>query len=81
MTLGGTGKVCGDRHLMIGDGAVVLNDVPARKENPVRLDRTLSHTMDHTSHMSKWSDYVIQRPNCFVKFRDWIGSFFVLSCK
>ncbi|CAN4097157.1 unnamed protein product [Withania somnifera] len=96
VTLGGTGKVCGDRHPKIGDGvligagtcvlgnvriedgakigagSVVLMEVPARttavgnparliggKENPVKLDKIPSLTMDHTSHMSDWSDYVI----------------------
>ncbi|GLT56972.1 hypothetical protein SLA2020_299840 [Shorea laevis] len=96
VTLGGTGKVAGDRHpkigngvligagtcilgnIRIGDGAkvgagsVVLKEVPARttavgnparllggKENPIKLDRIPSHTMDHTSHIAEWSDYVI----------------------
>ncbi|KAJ8534419.1 hypothetical protein K7X08_016147 [Anisodus acutangulus] len=96
VTLGGTGKVCGDRHPKIGDGVligagtcvlgnvriedgakigtgfVVLMEVPARttavgnparliggKANPMKLDKILSLTMDHTSHMSEWSDYVI----------------------
>lgn len=96
VTLGGTGKVCGDRHPKIGDGvligagtcilgnirigdgakigacSVVLKDVPARttavgnparliggKENPIKLDKIPSFTMDHTSHISEWSDYVI----------------------
>ncbi|XP_055807715.1 serine acetyltransferase 1, chloroplastic-like [Solanum dulcamara] len=96
VTLGGTGKVCGDRHPKIGDGvligagtcvlgnviiedgakigagSVVLMEVPARttavgnparliggKENPIKLDKIPSLTMDHTSHMSDWSDYVI----------------------
>ncbi|XP_028789558.1 serine acetyltransferase 1, chloroplastic-like isoform X2 [Neltuma alba] len=56
----------------IGAGSVVLKDVPpmttavgnpARliggKANPVRLDKIPSFTMDHTSHISEWSDYVI----------------------
>ncbi|KAM3286949.1 serine acetyltransferase 1, chloroplastic [Capsicum chacoense] len=96
VTLGGTGKMCGDRHPKIGDGvligagtcvlgnvriedgakvgagSVVLMEVPARttavgnparliggKENPIKLDKIPSLTMDHTSHMSDWSDYVI----------------------
>lgn len=96
VTLGGTGKACGDRHPKIGDGvligagtcvlgnvrigdgakigagSVVLKEVPLRvtavgnparliggKENPIRLDKIPSLTMDHTSHISEWSDYVI----------------------
>ncbi|GAB2230027.1 hypothetical protein Droror1_Dr00014283 [Drosera rotundifolia] len=56
----------------IGAGSVVLKAVPARttavgnparllggKENPVRLDKMPSFTMDHTSHIYEWSDYVI----------------------
>ncbi|CAI9773386.1 unnamed protein product [Fraxinus pennsylvanica] len=95
VTLGGTGKVSGDRHPKIGDGvligagtcvlgnvriedgakigagSVVLKQVPARttavgnpakliggKENPIKLDKIPSLTMDHTSDISKWSDYV-----------------------
>jgi serine O-acetyltransferase len=96
VTLGGTGKVSGDRHPKIGNGvligagtcvlgnvriedgakigagSVVLKQVPARttavgnpakliggKENPVKLEKIPSLTMDHTSHISEWSDYVI----------------------
>ena len=92
VTLGGTGKARGDRHLKIGDGvligpgtcilgnikicdgakigvcSVVLKEVPPRttvvgnparvvggKDNPIKLDKMPSFTMDHTS----WSDYVI----------------------
>ncbi|KAL7217175.1 hypothetical protein ACSBR1_028980 [Camellia fascicularis] len=95
VTLGGTGKACGDRHPKIGDGvligagtcvlgnvrigdgakigagSVVLKEVPPRttvvgnparliggKENPIRLDKIPSFTMDHTSHI--WSDYVME---------------------
>lgn len=96
VTLGGTGKVSGDRHPKIGDGvlvgagtqilgsvrigegakigagSVVLKEVPPRttavgnparllggKENPKKLDKPPSLTMDHTSFISDWSDYVI----------------------
>ncbi|KAG6607765.1 Serine acetyltransferase 1, chloroplastic, partial [Cucurbita argyrosperma subsp. sororia] len=56
----------------IGAGSVVLKDVPPRttavgnparliggKANPIKLDKTPSFTMDHTSHINDWSDYVI----------------------
>ncbi|XP_057765488.1 serine acetyltransferase 1, chloroplastic-like [Salvia miltiorrhiza] len=91
VTLGGTGKTCGDRHPKISDGvligagtcvlgnvrieegakigagSVVLKQVPARATavgNPARLmggrlEKTPSFTMDQTSHISQWSDYVI----------------------
>ncbi|KAJ0263938.1 Serine acetyltransferase 3 [Hirschfeldia incana] len=96
VTLGGTGKQCGDRHPKIGDGvligagtcilgnitigegakigagSVVLKDVPPRttavgnparllggKDNPKRHDKDPGLTMDQTSHISEWSDYVI----------------------
>ncbi|CAH8384855.1 unnamed protein product [Eruca vesicaria subsp. sativa] len=96
VTLGGTGKQCGDRHPKIGDGvligagtcilgnitigegakigagSVVLKDVPPRttavgnparllggRDNPKRLDKDPGLTMDQTSHITEWSDYVI----------------------
>ncbi|XP_043703333.1 serine acetyltransferase 5-like [Telopea speciosissima] len=96
VTLGGTGKVGGDRHPKIGDGvligagatilgnvkigegakigagAVVLIDVPPRttavgnparlvggKEKPSRLEDIPGESMDHTSFISEWSDYII----------------------
>lgn len=56
----------------IGAGSVVLKQVPARTtavgnparliggpDNPVKLDKLPSFTMDQTSHISGWSDYVI----------------------
>ncbi|KAF9588489.1 hypothetical protein IFM89_011689 [Coptis chinensis] len=56
----------------IGAGSVVLKQVPPRttavgnparlmggKGNPIMLDKIPSLTMDHTSHISEWSDYVI----------------------
>lgn len=96
VTLGGTGKRCGDRHPKIGDGvligagtcilgnitigegakigsgSVVLKDVPPRttavgnparliggKGNPTKHEKIPGLTMDQTSHMTEWSDYVI----------------------
>ncbi|XP_048594454.1 serine acetyltransferase 1, chloroplastic [Brassica napus] len=96
VTLGGTGKQCGDRHPKIGDGvligagtcvlgnitigegakvgsgSVVLKDVPPHttavgnparliggKENPKRLDKIPGLSMDQTSYLTEWSDYVI----------------------
>ena len=96
VTLGGTGKIFGDRHTKIGDGglivagtcilgnikigegakigagSVVLKEVPprttaagnparlvGRKQNLIKLDNNLGLTMDRTSHISEWSDYVI----------------------
>ncbi|XAR56777.1 Serine O-acetyltransferase [Bertholletia excelsa] len=56
----------------VGAGSVVLKEVPARttavgnparliggKENPIMLDKIPGLTMDQTSHISGWSDYVI----------------------
>jgi len=56
----------------IGAGSVVLKEVPPRttavgsparlvggKANPVRLHHIPSLSMDHTSHVVEWSDYVI----------------------
>ncbi|KAL5581216.1 hypothetical protein UlMin_013658 [Ulmus minor] len=97
VTLGGIGKISGDRHPKIGDGvligvgtcilgnikigeganigagSIVLKEVqprtmaagnPARlvrgKQNPIKLDNILGLTMDHTSHISEWSNYVIK---------------------
>eukprot|EP01018_Ginkgo_biloba_P031634 Gb_29017 [translate_table: standard] len=96
VTLGGTGKVGGDRHPKIGDGvligagatilgnikigegakigagSVVLIEVPPHTTavgNPARLvggNRRPSmltdipgETMDHTSFITEWSDYII----------------------
>lgn len=56
----------------IGAGAVVLIDVPPKttavgnparlvggKRNPTKLTENPSETMDHTSFITEWSDYVI----------------------
>ncbi|CAF2097117.1 hypothetical protein BRARA_E01443 [Brassica rapa] len=96
VTLGGTGKQCGDRHPKIGDGvligagtcilgnitigegakigsgSVVLKDVPPRttavgnparpiggKENRRMVDKVPGLSMDQTSYLTEWSDYVI----------------------
>ncbi|PHU08145.1 putative serine acetyltransferase 5 [Capsicum chinense] len=96
VTLGGTGKIGGDRHPKIGDGvligagatilgnvnigegakigagSVVLIDVPTRttavgnparlvggKEQPTKHEECPGESMDHTSFISGWSDYII----------------------
>ncbi|KAH7546909.1 hypothetical protein FEM48_Zijuj01G0250700 [Ziziphus jujuba var. spinosa] len=41
-----------ENHTSVKDGA-------KKDENPVRLDKTPSLTMDQTSHITEWSDYVI----------------------
>ncbi|KAF3443707.1 hypothetical protein FNV43_RR13397 [Rhamnella rubrinervis] len=56
----------------IGAGSMVLKDVPARttavgnpgrliggKQNPIKLEKLPTLTMDHTSYINGWSDYVI----------------------
>ncbi|KAL3821109.1 hypothetical protein ACJIZ3_007014 [Penstemon smallii] len=66
------GNVRIENGAKIGAGSVVLKQVPARttavgnpakliggKENPVKLDKMPGLTMDHTLHISEWSDYVI----------------------
>ncbi|XP_027168521.1 serine acetyltransferase 5-like [Coffea eugenioides] len=96
VTLGGTGKVSGDRHPRLGDGvligagatilgnvkigegakigagSVVLIDVPpwttavgnpatlvGGKEKPKVHEDVPGESMDHTSFISQWSDYMI----------------------
>ncbi|GAA0143204.1 acetyltransferase [Lithospermum erythrorhizon] len=96
VTLGGSGKVGGDRHPKIGDGvligagatilgpvkigegakigsgSLVLIDVPPRTTavgNPARLvggrekptvhEECPGESMDHTSFIAEWSDYII----------------------
>ncbi|XP_058742844.1 serine acetyltransferase 3, mitochondrial-like isoform X2 [Vicia villosa] len=56
----------------IGAGSVVIKDVPPRttvvgnpaklvggKNNPIKLDKIPSHTMDHVSNIAEFYDYVI----------------------
>ncbi|KAI5392463.1 Serine acetyltransferase 3 [Lathyrus oleraceus] len=56
----------------IGAGSVVIKEVPPRttvvgnpaklvggKNNPIKLDKIPSHTMDHVSNISEFYDYVI----------------------
>ncbi|KAK8949540.1 putative serine acetyltransferase 1 [Platanthera zijinensis] len=96
VTLGGTGKIGGDRHPKIGDGvligagatilgnviigegakigagSLVLIDVPPRttavgnparliggREKPARHEDVPGESMDHTSFITEWSDYII----------------------
>ncbi|KAK7274973.1 hypothetical protein RIF29_16076 [Crotalaria pallida] len=60
----------------IGAGSVVIKDVPPRttavgnpaklvagKNNPIKLDKIPSFTMDHTSNISEFYDYLDLKPS------------------